>query len=188
MATLLSFLLLFSLSSCFCFCFIITTQGAFSESQSYIKLPITEKLITHLHFYYHDIRNDKNPTVVQIIDTPKNVPNGFGTTFVMDDAMTEGPELSSKEIGRAQGLFGLASLHDLGMAMLTNFVFSEGKYAGSTLSMLGRNPISEQNREMPIVGGTGVFRFATGYAVANSVTSISTQEHFVVEYNITIYH
>ncbi|KAJ1378601.1 Dirigent protein [Sesbania bispinosa] len=167
-----------------------TTDGAFAE-ESHIVLPTdhhrTQKL-THLHFYYHDIRNNKNPTIVQIVDTPKNVPNGFGSIFAMDDAMTEGPELSSNQIGRAQGLFGLASLQDLGMFMLTNFAFTEGAYAGSTLSMLGRNPISEQNREMPIVGGTGAFRFATGYAIANSVNSISTLEHFVVEYNITIYH
>ncbi|XP_004511259.1 dirigent protein 21 [Cicer arietinum] len=167
-----------------------TTNGDFTQ-QSNIMLPSqqqkTEKL-TNIHFYYHDIRNNNNPTIVQIIDTPKNVPNGFGSTFMMDDVMTEGPELSSHHIGRAQGLFGLSSLQDLGMFMLTNFVFNEGKYSGSTLSMLGRNPISEQNREMPIVGGTGVFRFARGFAIANSVNSISTPEHFVVEYNITVSH
>ncbi|MED6205806.1 hypothetical protein PIB30_021092 [Stylosanthes scabra] len=162
-----------------------STHGAFSE-QSYISLP-SEK-VTHLHFYYHDIRNENNPTVVQIVDTPKNVPNGFGSIFAMDDVMTEGPELSSKQVGRAQGLFALASLQDLGMAMLTNFAFSEGIYAGSTISMLGRNPISEENREMPIVGGTGVFRFARGFAIANSLQSISTPQHFVVEYNITVSH
>ncbi|XP_027359201.1 dirigent protein 21-like [Abrus precatorius] len=167
---------------------LISTHGAFSQ-QSHIKLPSehhTKEKLTHIHFYYHDIRNEKNPTIVQVTESPKNVPNGFGTTFMMDDAMTEGPELSSKQIGRAQGLFGLASLEDLGMFMLTNFAFKDGIYAGSTLSMLGRNPIAEQNREMPIVGGTGAFRFATGYAIANSVNSISTPEHFVVEYNITL--
>jgi hypothetical protein len=41
---------------------------------------------------------------------------------------------------------------------------------------------------MPIVGGTGVFRFARGFVIANSVNSISTPEHFVVEYNITVLH
>jgi hypothetical protein len=41
---------------------------------------------------------------------------------------------------------------------------------------------------MPIVGGTGVFGFARGKAIANSVDSISTPEHFVVEYNITVSH
>lgn len=107
---------------------------------------------------------------------------------MMDNALTEGPELSSKEVGRAQGLFGLASIHDRGMVMLINFVFTEGKCKGSTLSMLGRNPVEDTVREMPIVGGTGVFRFARGYAVAKSLWTISTQEHFVVEYNVTVSH
>ncbi|AES69738.1 putative plant disease resistance response protein [Medicago truncatula] len=162
-----------------------STNGVFSK-QSNIYLP-SEKL-THLHFYYHDIKNKNNPTIVQIVNTPENVPNGFGATYVMDDEITEGPEMSSKHIGRAQGLFGQASLHDIGMFMLTNFIFTEGNYAGSTLSMLGRNPVAEQNREMAIVGGTGLFRFARGYVIANSVYSISSPENFVMEYNITVYH
>ncbi|XP_057454026.1 dirigent protein 21-like [Lotus japonicus] len=184
----LSFFLLLSLT------LFSPTHGRVFSQNSHIKLPSESESplrnkLTHLHFYYHDIRNSNNPTIVQIIDTPKNVPNGFGSTFVMDDAMTEGPELSSKQIGRAQGLFGLASLQDLGMFMLTNFAFTEGsEYAGSTLSMVGRNPISEQNREMAIVGGTGVFRFASGYAIANSLNSVSTPEHFIVEYNVTVSH
>ncbi|XP_058782645.1 dirigent protein 11-like [Vicia villosa] len=184
-----------SLSHSSIFLFSIITliiSNGVSSQQSNIILPSEQQRnvekLTHIHFYYHDIRNNKNPTIVQIIDSPKNMPNGFGSTFMMDDAMTEGPELSSNHIGRAQGLFGLSSLHDLGMFMLTNFVFEEGEYAGSSLSMLGRNPISEQNREMAIVGGTGVFRFARGFAVANSVNDISTPEHFVVEYNVTVSH
>ncbi|KAH1040334.1 hypothetical protein J1N35_042077 [Gossypium stocksii] len=35
-----------------------------------------------------------------------------------------------------------------------------GKYNGSTLSVLGRNEVLSAVREMPIVGGSGVFRFA----------------------------
>ncbi|OIV99662.1 hypothetical protein TanjilG_17472 [Lupinus angustifolius] len=102
---------------------------------------------------------------------------------MMDNALTEGQELSSKSVGRAQGLFGVASLQkDSAMVMLINFVFNEG----STLSMLGRNPVFDTVREMPIVGGTGVFRFATGYAIANSIWAISSHQHFVVEYNITV--
>ncbi|KAL9321832.1 hypothetical protein ACSQ67_009885 [Phaseolus vulgaris] len=143
---------------------------------------------THIHFFYHDLRTADNPTIVQIIDTPKNVPYGFGTTFVVDNPMTEGPELSSKPVGRAQGIFGLASLNDLGAFMLINFAFTQGDYAGSSLSMLGRNPIAELNKEMPIVGGTGVFRFATGYAIANDLQQLSTPEHVVVEYNVTVRH
>ncbi|XP_061343586.1 dirigent protein 21-like [Gastrolobium bilobum] len=167
-----------------------TINGLFSE-QSNIMLPTdhhpTEKL-THLHFFYHDILEGKNPTVVEIIDPSTSSKSGFGTTFMMDNLLTEEQELSSKPVGRAQGLFGLASLQDRGMVMLINFAFNEGEYAGSTLSMLGRNPVQDTVREMPIVGGTGVFRFAKGYAIAKSLWEISTSEHFVVEYDITISH
>ncbi|KAL5078150.1 hypothetical protein RYX36_017134 [Vicia faba] len=181
-----------SLSHSFIFLFSITLMNGVFSQQSNIILPSeqrnTEKL-THIHFYYHDIRNNKNPTMIQIIDTPKNVTNGFGSVFMMDDAMTEGPELSSNHIGRAQGLIGLSSLHDIAEFMLINLIFDQGSsYAGSTLSMLGRNPISKQNRETSIVGGTGVFRFARGFAIANSVNSISTPQHYIVEYNITVSH
>ncbi|GAU20860.1 hypothetical protein TSUD_120520 [Trifolium subterraneum] len=104
---------------------LISTNEAFSK-QSHIMLPSSsppslssehqriEKL-TNLHFYYHDIKNKNNPTIVQIVNTPKNVPNEFGSTYVMDDEMTEGPEMNSKHIGRAQGLFGQASLNGIGM-------------------------------------------------------------------------
>ncbi|MED6149853.1 hypothetical protein PIB30_066575 [Stylosanthes scabra] len=166
---------------------ITSTHAAFSE-QSYITLPSDSEKVTHLRFYYHDIRNENNPTVVQIVDAPKNTPNGFGCVLVMDDALTEEPDWSSKQVGRAQGIFAQASLQDLGLAMLTNFVFTEGKYAGSTISMLGRNAISEKIREMPIVGGTGVFRFARGFAIGFSVHSVSTPQHYVVGYNVTISH
>ncbi|KAK2440151.1 Disease resistance-responsive (dirigent protein) family protein [Trifolium repens] len=169
---------------------LISTNGDFSQ-QSNIMLPsqqqTTEK-ITHIHFYYHDIRGNKNPTMIQIINAAENTQNGFGSVFMMDDAMTKGQELSSKQIGRAQGLFGLCTLQSIAECMLINLVFTEGKYAGSTLSMFGTNAITKQNRETSIVGGTGVFRFARGFAIANSVNSISTPDHYVVEYNVTISH
>ncbi|CAL5201528.1 unnamed protein product [Lathyrus oleraceus] len=185
-----SFIFLFSITLMISTQLLTTANGVFSQ-ESNIILPSeqqkTEK-VTHIHFYYHDIRNNENPTMIQIVDTPKNVANGFGSVFMMDDAMTEGPELSSKRIGRAQGLIGLSSLHDIAEFLLINLVFDEGSYAGSTLSMLGRNPISKQNRETSIVGGTGVFRFARGFSIANSVNSISTPQHYIVEYNVTVYH
>lgn len=172
---------------------IFHTHGAFSE-QSIIKLPTDQprvEKLTHLHFFYHDILEGKNITVVKIIEPSASEvreATGFGTTFMMDNVLTEGPELSSKHVGRAQGLFGLASLEDRGMVMLINLAFSEGEYAGSTLSMLGRTPVQDTVREMPIVGGTGVFRFAKGYAIAKSLWEISDNEHFVVEYHVTVSH
>ncbi|OWM69255.1 hypothetical protein CDL15_Pgr025442 [Punica granatum] len=46
--------------------------------------------------------------------------------------------------------------------MAMNFAFVEGKYNGSSLTVLGRNPVFDAVREMPVVGGIGLFRFAHG--------------------------
>ncbi|WCJ31106.1 Disease resistance-responsive (dirigent-like protein) family protein [Euphorbia peplus] len=112
---------------------------------------------------------------------------GFGFVNMIDDPLTEGPELSSKLLGRAQGLFGNAEQGNLALVMVMNFVFSEGKYNGSTLNILGRNSILLEVREMSIVGGTGLFRFARGYVQA-STYSYTLGGDATVEYNAYVLH
>ena len=107
---------------------------------------------------------------------------------MVDNPLTEGPDISSKLVGKAQGTYALASQHDLGFKMVMNFFFTEGIYEGSTLSMLGRNAVLDMVREMPIVGGTGVFRFARGYALAKTIWSNSTSGSAIVEYHVSVYH
>lgn len=63
-----------------------------------------------------------------------------------------------------------AAQNEMGLFMVLNYVFVKGKYNGSTLSLLGRNPIFSEVREMSIVGGSGLFRFARGYAQARTHT------------------
>ncbi|MED6139464.1 hypothetical protein PIB30_084132 [Stylosanthes scabra] len=138
-------------------------HGKFIE-ESHIVLPWdrTEKF-TRLHYFFHDILDGQNPTSVKIINPPAGSGGGgFGVTFMVDNPLTEEEDIRSKEIGRAQGTYALASQHDLGFKMVMNFLFTEGVYEGSTLCMLGRNGVLESVREMPIVGGSGMFRFARG--------------------------
>ena len=59
--------------------------------------------------YFHDIVDGKNPTVMQIIRPSNKSPGSFGTTFMVDDPLTEKPEPTSKLVGRAQGIYALAS-------------------------------------------------------------------------------
>nr|DAD22803.1 TPA_asm: hypothetical protein HUJ06_024266 [Nelumbo nucifera] len=47
-----------------------------------------------------------------------------------------------------------------------------------SLRMVGRNPIVNEVREMPIVGGTRVFRFARGYCLA--------KKHSMVGFDVVI--
>lgn len=44
----------------------------------------------------------------------------------------------------------------------------KGKYNGNTLTILRRNPLLDDVREMPIVGGSGLFLFGLGYALIGS--------------------
>ena len=109
---------------------------------------------------------------------------GFGAVVMIDDPLTAKPQLSSKPVGRAQGIYASASQTDLGFLMVLNFAFTEGKYNGSTLSVLGRNTVLSDVREMPIVGGSGLFRFARGYAHVHTHTLDLKTGDAVEEYNV----
>ncbi|KAK9912936.1 hypothetical protein M0R45_036768 [Rubus argutus] len=162
-----------------------TIHGLFSEqSVSAIRM---EKL-TRLHFYFHDIHAGQNPTAIRIVGPPNKSVGSFGTSFMIDDPLTEEPEASSKLVGRAQGIYAFASQQDSGLLMVLNFAFIEGMYNGSTLSILGRNPFMDTIREMPIVGGSGVFRYARGYALAKTFSFSEKTEDAVVQYNVCVLH
>uniref|UniRef100_A0A2P2Q8Y2 Dirigent protein n=1 Tax=Rhizophora mucronata TaxID=61149 RepID=A0A2P2Q8Y2_RHIMU len=66
-----------------------------------------------------------------------------------------------------------------------SYSFVDGIYNGSSFSLLGKNPPMKPAREMPIVGGTGLFRFARGYAIAHTL-SLNAAGDAVVGYNVTI--
>jgi hypothetical protein len=72
--------------------------------------------------------------------------------------------------------------------MNMNFVFQAGKYNGSTVAIMGRNAVFNAVREMAVVGGTGVFRMARGYAQARTHTLDLKTGDATVEYNLYIKH
>jgi hypothetical protein len=102
---------------------------------------VKKEKLSHFNFFFHDILSGRNPTAVQVVPPPSNTSKtGFGSIAMFDDPLTLGPELSSKTIGKAQGLYGSASQEEFALLMVMNFAFTEGKYNGSTLSIFGRNP------------------------------------------------
>ncbi|CAN1144347.1 Dirigent protein 21 [Linum perenne] len=155
-------------------------------------LGLKKEKLSHLRFFFHDIVSGPNPTAVQIAQAHSTnlSSTGFGMTAMIDDPLTAGPKPSSRIVGRAQGIYASASQSesDVGLLMAMNFAFVEGKYNGSTLSVLGRNAVMSPVREMPVIGGSGVFRFARGYAQAKTLVYDLKSGNAVVEYNVFVFH
>ncbi|KAF3332095.1 dirigent protein 1-like protein [Carex littledalei] len=140
---------------------------------------------THLHFYFHEIYAGPNATAVGAVNPPRN-DSAFGAIGVVDDMLKEGPDPSSKLIGRAQGLTTVASMEkDSGILTMLNLVFTDGPYKGSTLAIFGRAVLGTV-MERAIIGGTGEFRMARGYTLSKQVPS--PQGLLILEYDAYISH
>ncbi|EEF34115.1 dirigent protein 23 [Ricinus communis] len=149
-----------------------------------------KETVTNLQFYFHDIVSGKNRTAIRVAqsaDTEKS-PTLFGALIMADDPLTEGPDPKSKLVGRAQGLYGSAGQNELCLIMAMNYAFTSGAYNGSSISILGKNSAMSPVRELPVVGGTGVFRMARGYAIARTHWFDITTGDAIVGYNLTVVH
>ncbi|KAG6401285.1 hypothetical protein SASPL_138137 [Salvia splendens] len=105
---------------------------------------------------------------------------------MIENPLTLGPELSSKAVGKAQGFYGMASQEELGLLMAMNFFFTTGKYNGSSITILGRNAVFDHVREMPVIGGSGLFRWARGYVQGRTHVFDPKSGAATVEYTIYV--
>ncbi|XP_042038751.1 dirigent protein 4-like [Salvia splendens] len=103
---------------------------------------------THLHFFLHDVLSVAKPTAVRIAG-PRDL-LAFGSVYAIDDVLTEGPEV----VGNARGMYMSSSQgKNLTLVMRVDLGFTAGKFTGSSLSVLSRNPVTESRRELAVVGG-----------------------------------
>ncbi|WVZ64530.1 hypothetical protein U9M48_014031 [Paspalum notatum var. saurae] len=121
----------------------------------------------HLHFYMHDVLTGPSPTAVQVLNGPRG---HFGDTIVIDDVLTQGAARSSAMVGRAQGHYIWASTGNPELLVTMNVVLTSGPYAGSSVTVVGRDDIGAAVRELSVVGGTGQFRMARGYVLWKTVS------------------
>uniref|UniRef100_A0A8I6WSG5 Dirigent protein n=1 Tax=Hordeum vulgare subsp. vulgare TaxID=112509 RepID=A0A8I6WSG5_HORVV len=101
----------------------------------------------------HDIIGGPGQTAVRVVKGqgpphPSMSGSYFGDTVVMDDLLMEGPSLTSKAVGRAQGTYVLAAMGVPVLAVSVTVVITEGPYNGSTLVIACR-----PRRHLP--GGKG---------------------------------
>lgn len=163
----------------------IEPRTASSQNQN---LCNCKEKVAKLHFYVHDALGGPNQTVWEVASSniTSTSPTGFGQVFAFDDRLTIAPERNSTELGRAQGIVTSADLQVLALAMNYNFYFTAGEYSGSTLCILGRNQLLNETRELPVVGGTGKFRFARGYSISSTYSFDPLEFYIVIEYNIYV--
>ncbi|KAJ1275508.1 hypothetical protein BS78_05G141000 [Paspalum vaginatum] len=142
---------------------------------------------THLRFYMHDTvtASAENPaTVVQVTRGTTPLPGApttrFGDMYVIDDPLTERPSASSPAVGRAQGFYLFSAQHELAVMHCLNIVFTAGENNGSYIVVQARDAILDKVRELPVVGGAGRFRGATGYGLLRTHSFNSSTNNAVL--------
>ncbi|PKA56841.1 Disease resistance response protein 206 [Apostasia shenzhenica] len=179
MARLLHLLLFLSLS--------YSAAGWATTTSSPPAKKLLEEKLTHLHFFFHDVISGPNATAFPVTGPVRSAGrSAFGRVTMIDDLLTAGPDPTSRPVGRAQGFYAAAELDELGFLMVMSLAFSAGKYNGSVLSVVGRNQPWHPVREMAVVGGSGVFRLARGFALAR--THSLRPSTAIVEYNVSVIH
>ncbi|KAL1204921.1 Dirigent protein 7 [Cardamine amara subsp. amara] len=150
-------------------------------------LGLRKEKLTHFRVYWHDILSGSNPSSV-VIRPPVSNSSFFGSVTAIDNRLTTEVSVNSTLVGQAQGVYTGAGQRDASALMVMNFAFKTGKYNGSTISILGRNAILTKVREMPVIGGSGLFRFARGYVEARTMWFDQKSGDATVEYNCYVLH
>ncbi|XP_074294111.1 dirigent protein 24-like [Silene latifolia] len=115
----------------------------------------------------------------QAFVTPGQLPSGvslqqliFGSVTVIDDELTEGPELGSGVIGKGQGFYLASSLDGEShtMAFTALFPGEEGHHGeDDTVSFFGVHRTASSVSHIAVVGGTGTYKNAKGYATIEAL-------------------
>ncbi|KAL8516186.1 hypothetical protein ACS0TY_014747 [Phlomoides rotata] len=91
----------------------------------------------------------------------------FGTMTVFDDEVTEGHELGSGLMGKAQGFYIASSEDGTNQTMSFTVMFKEGSYVDS-LRFFGVHRTAMAESYLAIMGGTGKYVNSKGFAVVKT--------------------
>lgn len=145
---------------------------------------------TNLTLYFHDFSSGPNATSAVVTGIAGRVwsYSSFGTIIFADDPITAGPDKNSPLIARGQGIYATASLDGENSQIMYSIVFTNQEYNGSTLEIQGRVLNFDSVAETAVVGGTGKFRFASGFATFETISFDVTLFYSVTRCNITVLH
>ncbi|KAL2326573.1 hypothetical protein Fmac_025631 [Flemingia macrophylla] len=112
-------------------------------------------------FAPNSANNNQNNAQQQL--GPDGLELGFGTITVIDDILTAQPELGSQIIGKAQGVYVASSADGTRQMMTFTALFEGGEY-GDSLNFYGLYKIGSTMSQISVIGGTGKFKNARGFA------------------------
>ncbi|CAN1257678.1 Dirigent protein 25 [Linum perenne] len=92
----------------------------------------------------------------------------FGTITVIDDELTEGHELGSPLVGKAQGYYVASSIDGNSQAMAFTAMFHSNHYEDS-INFFGVHRAGVSESQLAVMGGTGEYVNAKGYAIVKTV-------------------
>ncbi|KZV47249.1 dirigent protein 22-like [Dorcoceras hygrometricum] len=158
------------------------------EEERLKKLINAKEKTAIIHCYVQDALGGPKATVWEVARSVQTVnsPTTFGQVRVVDDLLTAGADRDSEKLGRTQGLITSSDLSEPALTMNLNFYFNAGQHKGSSICIGGRNPMNNKDRELPIIGGTGVFRMARGYAITNTLSFDAVSNYGVLEYTFYV--
>ncbi|XVF01106.1 hypothetical protein REPUB_Repub04eG0059700 [Reevesia pubescens] len=167
-----------------------------AEGISLAMFPLSAKADDHqlretkMTMYFQDNSSGPNSTVRQVTGLAGKLWSltQFGTLYVIDDPITEGPNPTSAIVGRGQGMFITTSLNGLNVHVSFSIVFTNKAYNGSTILIEGNSKQFEAVRELAVVSGTGKFRYARGYATFENYSLDRSISYAVICCNVTVRH
>nr|AJI77520.1 flax dirigent protein [Linum usitatissimum] len=143
-----------------------------------------------LVLYYHDILfhgngDQGNATSAAAANATKLGDYKFGMLVVFDDPVTKDGHLKSKAVARAQGFYFYDMKSTYNAWFAYTLVFNSTDHKG-TLNIMGADMMSEETRDLSVVGGTGDFFMARGIATFRTDT-FQGDAYFRLEMDIKLY-
>ncbi|KAL2227309.1 dirigent protein 1-like [Sesamum indicum] len=122
-----------------------------------------------IHFYVHETVSGENRTAWPVATSNiTDPPTFFGLTQVVDHLLTFEPDEDSPA-GRLQGTRTFTDLHQPALSVNLHFLNDWGPFR-EVISVQGRFSVFDKVRELSVVGGTGIFTMARGYALSAPYT------------------
>lgn len=114
----------------------------------------------------------------------------FGTVTVIDDELTEAHELGSAVLGRAQGFYLASSLDGTSQTIALTVLLHGGEHGHDeiedAISFFGVHRTVSAESQIAVVGGTGKYENARGYATVE--TLLHQEDQHITDGVDTILH